>query len=436
MKYFFILFFITYMFSAPLFGQDIRVRKISASSDRMYPEVLKKHFLIKQGDIFSTSSYEKAQEDLHKLRVFKKLHFSTSFPTANSIDINIQAQDGWYIFPLAFVSGGKKSAAGVSLAAGNLFKQGESTFLFAGGSKDGFSSSAGLQLQDNFFLFDFTKLNVNERFYKNYWSNHFGVFSTTDDEEEYLSDLIGQVHMKKEQFSFTYMHRFNRTLRFFIKPQYIHYAYSQPNYDSGNHHQITAGLRLSDDIRQGTNMGALSGYGLTDKEKSLQNLPQVRNGYLANIFYTYGGNWTGSDYNISKLGIEADWIVEFKNRHMWIAQLKAQESFESPFSDEIISTELLSGQGRYDRLKRGKRGAGISTSFVYYLLRNQTGLLSLSPFYELAYVYTGGGYRPHSGAGATLAYKLWRFPFPLGINYTHNLQDGSNQVGFVLGGKF
>ena len=83
-----------------------------------------------------------------------------------------------------------------------------------------------------------------------------------------------------------------------------------------------------------------------------------------------------------------------------------------------------------------ERGAGIGASFVYYLLRNHTGLLSLAPFYENAYVYAGGKYRAHSGAGATLSYKLWRFPLPLGINYTHNLQDGGNLVGFVIGGAF
>ena len=78
----------------------------------------------------------------------------------------------------------------------------------------------------------------------------------------------------------------------------------------------------------------------------------------------------------------------------------------------------------------------MTASFLFYILRGNTGLLALRPFYELAYVYTDGAYRDHSGAGATLSYKFWRVPFPLGINYTRNLSDHSDIVSFVLGGQF
>lgn len=74
--------------------------------------------------------------------------------------------------------------------------------------------------------------------------------------------------------------------------------------------------------------------------------------------------------------------------------------------------------------------------FKKYMLRNDTGLLALRPFYELAYVYAGNAYRDHSGAGTTLSYKFRHFPFPLGLNYTRNLSDRSDMVSFVLGGQF
>lgn len=419
-------------FSLSALAQE--VGEVSVSSTRMRPETLKKLFLLKPGDTFSPEIYEKAQDDLHRLRVFKKLDF-TATPQGDKVDIAVKAQDGSYIFPLAFAAGGAKSAAGVSLAGGNLFKQGESTFLFGGGSQDGITASAGITQGDEHLSVSYTKLNFDQRFYSGYRSNMFGVFSTTDDEDEYTSDLKAQVHSKKEQFSVTYSHRFSRTVRAFIRPEYVRYAYSSPGFDNGNHNQITLGLHLTEDIRQGTNMGALSGYGLTDKEKSLRNLPHPRQGYATGIYYTGGGNWTGSDYTLAKLGLNAAWVLELKNRHMFIVQGKAQHAFKASFSDEILSADLLTF-GRYDRQIRGERGAGIGTSFVYYLLRNRTGLLSLAPFYENAYVYAGGKYRAHSGAGATLSYKLWRFPLPLGINYTHNLQDSGDLVGFVIGGAF
>ena len=413
----------------------ITVGQVHAATARMKPETLQKRFLLKPGDRFTPARYEQAQDDLHNLRVFKKLDFSTQEQNGKT-DIFINAQDGYYIFPLAFAAGGKKSAAALSLAAGNLFKQGESSFFSVGGSADGFSAMAGMNLGNDFFSINYTKLNFDQRFYQNGWSNTFGVFSTTDDEDKYASRLLDQVHTRQEKVTLTYMRRLSRTVRAFIRPEYVRNTYSQERLDGGLHNQITFGLRLTDDHRKGANMGALSGYGLTDKKKSLQNLPRARQGYAANLFYSAGGSWTGSDYTVSKLGLEGAWMLELKNRHMLVAELRAQDAFRASFSDEILSTDLLSGMGRYDRQLRGTRGAGGMVSFIYYLLRNETGLLSAAPFYEIAYVYTGGRYRPHSGAGATVSYKLWRFPFPFGVNYTHNLQDGSNQIGFVFGGKF
>ena len=436
---FFLFFFIFLVFGAFCTEAQAvfptRVGKVTAHTVRMRPDTLQKLFLLKPGDIFTPKRYEKAQDDLHDLRVFKKLEFAERTQNGQT-DIVINAQDGYYIFPLAFAAGSKKSAAALSLAAGNLFKKGESSFFFVGGSRDGISSMAGVSLGKDFFSLGYTKLNFDQRFYQNAWSNTFGVFSTTDDEDEYASQLLDQVHTRQEKLAFTYMRRLSRTARVFIRPEYVRYWYAQDRFDGGLHNQLTVGLRLTDDRRKGANMGALSGYGLTDKKKSLQNLPRAQQGYAANLFYTAGGSWTGSDYALSKIGLEGAWVLELKNRHMLVAELRAQDAFDASFSDQVLSADLLSGMGRYDRQLRGSRGAGAAVSFIYYLLRNNTGLLSVAPFYEIAYIHTGSRYRPHSGAGATVAYKLWRFPFPFGVNYTHNLQDGSNQVGFVFGGKF
>ncbi len=429
---------IIFLLGLPIFclGQIQTVGKVTANTTRMSPQTLTRHFPLKSGDDFDAELFDKAQDDLHRLRVFKKLSFSSTPSAENKINIHIDAEDGYYLFPMAMISGGSKNAVGVSLVAGNLFKQGESSFFFAGGSTDGFSAAVGAVLADDSLSLHYSKLNFDQRFYSHYWSNTYGVFSTTDDEKEYASSLLGSVHTKKENISLIYTHRFNRILRAFVKPQYIYYSYGEEGFDSGNHNQIQAGLRLTDDIRPGVNMGALSGYGLTDKEKSLKDLPKARSGYIAEIAYSAGGSWSGSDYTLSKLQAEAAWILESRSRHLLVLEAKAADAFKASFSDEIFSTDLLSGAGRYDRHIRGSRGAGTSAIWVYYLLRNKTGLLSLAPFYEIAYIYADGAYRPHSGAGATLTYKLWRFPLPVGINYTHNLQDGSHQIGFIVGGSF
>ncbi len=415
-----------------LFAQT--VGHVTVTSTRMKPGTLVKRFTLKPGDKFSPFLYEKAQDDLHNLRVFKQLDFSHT-EQDGQVDIRIDAQDGYYLFPMAFFTGGSKSAGGASLAAGNLLKQGEQIFLFGGGSKDGFTTRAGLHIGNHFLTAAYTQLHFDQNFYTGDWQNVYSVFSTTDD-DDHRDKLLGTVRGRQDKISLLYTYRLSRILRVFVSPRYNRVTYAGDALDSGNHHAVAAGLTLSDDIRSGMNMGALAGYGLTDKQKSLQDLPRARTGYTARIEYENGGKWLNDDKALSKLSAEGAWLLELPSRHMLLAHVKAQEAFEASFTDEVTSLDVLSGAGKYDRQLRGKRAAGVGISFVYYLLRNQTGLLSLAPFYELSYTDVGERYLPHSGAGASLFYRLWRFPLPFGINYTHNLQDGSHQVGFVVGGMF
>lgn len=419
-------------FSIPLAAQTIGT--VTAETTRMAPGTLIQRFRLKPGDTFSPSAYEKAQDDLHKLRVFKKLDF-TATPNGQKTDIHINAQDGYYIFPIAFYTGGSKSAGGATVHAGNLFKQGEHIFLFGGGSKDGFTARAGLQIGNHFVSPSYTKKHIDQKFYTGHWQSIPNLFSTADD-DDHTGNLLRSVRMKQDKISLLYSYRFSRTGRVLISPTYNRITYAHNQLDSGNHHNVRAGIRFTDDIRAGMNMGALAGYGLSDKQKSLQDLPRARNGYLAAISYENGGHWTDSNYTVSKLSAEGAWLLELREHHLLMVQLKAQNAFEASFSDEVTSLDVLSGTGKYDRQRRGKRAVGASVSFAYYVLRNQTGLLSFAPFYEMSYTDIGPNYRPHSGAGANLFYRLWRFPLPVGLNYTHNLQDGSHQVGFVIGGAF
>ncbi|MBR4592947.1 MAG: hypothetical protein IKO35_07055, partial [Elusimicrobiaceae bacterium] len=410
------------------------VGKITANAVRMSPDTLIHRFEMKPGEEFSQDRYEKAQENLHKLRVFKKLEFVQT-EHAGLHDIHIRAQDGYYIFPLAFIMGGSKNAAGASLAAGNLFKQAESLFLFGGGSKSGLTVRGGLLLGDHFITAAYTQLHFDQNFYTNHWFNTYDVFSTTD-EDNHSNQLLRSIRSRQDKITLLYRYRFSRTGQISLAPQYNRITYAHQQLDSGNHHQVTAALTFAEDIRPDTNMGALAGYGLTDKAKSLQDLPQARQGYSGKLAYTQAGTWSGSDYTVSKLALEGTWLLELRSHHMFMVQLHAQNAFKAPFSDQVTSTDVLTEAGKYDRQRRGKRAAGAGASFAYYILRNQTGLLSVAPFYEISYTETDGSYRPHSGAGINLFYRLWRFPLPLGLNYTHNLQDGSHQIGFVVGGAF
>ena len=408
------------------------IRSVEASSNRIKPEILKNRFPLREGQIFNSERYEDAQNELHDLRIAKKLSFDLKPSEGGAVDISVKAEDGYYIFPLIFATGGKKSAAGASLAAGNLFKRGETLMLFGGTGKNGSMASLMLKDGENIYQASFINMNFEQRFYKGSRINNDGIFSTTDDEEDFKNP-INKIYTKTDSFHFLYA-RQKGYFTGFISPEYKYVRYSK-DMKSGNYSTVGFGLNYRKNIRSGANMGALFGYGLTDKEQSLKNLPAPIIGYSLQAAYKNGGDWTGADFNISKISAEARSVVEFKNRHILNVYIKGEDSFSAPFAEQVRADDLMSGQGRYSRTLYGERGAGTGISFAYYLARNNTGLLALQPFYELAYVYSDK-YRALSGAGATLSYKFWRFPFPLGINYTQNLSDGSNQISFVFGGKF
>lgn len=412
------------------------IHSITAQTTRMSEATLKKRFELKEGEQFSEKAYQRAQRDLHKLRVFKTLEFLEE-KRKDGVDIHIKADDRSYVFPMVFAMSGKKRSAGLSLASGNLFKQGESAFFFIGGGRDGFATHGGLSLGRHFFYAGYQHLNFEQSFYSGGWMSVPGLFSSADDRGKHDEFLLGTVHGKENVATVSYRYRFSDVWSASVTPEYNDYRYKSDALDNGNHSTISFGLQYADDIRPGLNMGALAGIGLSDKAHALRDLPQVRTGKLAQVNYTLGGSWTGSDYHIQKVSVAGTYLWEFKSRNLLAVFAKAQRTMEAPFSDMIRSGDLLFGMGIYDREQRGKGGVSGGVSFTYFLLRNKTGLLGFTPFYEQAYITDGGhSYQPHTGVGATLTYRLWRFPLPLGLNFTKNVNDGTHHVGFKVGGHF
>ena len=424
------------LFLLPVCAWAETVHSITAETTLMSPDTLKKRFNLKEGEEFTEEEYQKAQADLHKLRVFKTLEFIEE-KRKHGVDIHIKADDRRYVFPMVFAMSGKKRSAGLSLASGNLLKQGETALFFIGGGRDGFATHGGLFLGNDSFFASYSHIDFEQSFYENGWMSSPSIFSAADDRDNYNHLLLGTVKGKQDDFSFTYRRKFSSVWSVFITPQYEYYRYQGGMLDSGNHSNVSFGFQYADDIRPDMNMGALSGIGLSDKAQALRDLPRVRTGKLAQVTYTMGGGWTGSDYNINKLALGGGYMWEFKDRNLLAMFFKAQRAMDAPFSNLIRSGDLLFGMGIYDREQRGKGGVSAGISFTYFILRNQIGLLSLMPFWEQAYITSGGNsYQPHAGVGGTLTYRFWRFPLPIGLNYTHNINDGSHHFGVKVGGKF
>jgi len=420
----------------PLIGAAVPVDRITADTSRMSADTLKKHFSLKEGEEFSEEKYEKAKQDLEKLGIFRTLEFVYK-EKKDGVDIHIRADDHAYVIPMLFGLSGNKHAFGGSVEARNLFKQAESARLFVGGGRDGFNTHGSLDLGKHILNIGYEHVNFNQRFYRKGWISNKDIFSSADDKNKYTNQLLGEVHGEQNDFYVSYLYKISDLWNVSITPQYEYYEYEDHVLDSGNHSHISFGLGYSAGVSPGMNMDSLAGVEHKHKADILHNLPQMKIGKLAEVSYTAGGKWSGSNYNISKIGVSGVYLWELKTRHTLAVFAKAQRAFTAPFSNQIESSDLLFGMGIYDREQRGKNGVSGGISLTYYLMRNQKGLLSVTPFYEQAYITSGGhAYEPHSGVGAVVGYRWWRIPLPISLSFTHNLNDGSHHLGCKVGGKF
>lgn len=420
----------------PLAAAATPVRHISAEATPMSAAIVKKHFSLKEGAEFSQQEYDKAQQDLEKTDLFRTVKFWET-KHDDGVDIHIKTEDHRYIMPMLFGLSGNKHAVGVSVLGRNVFGRGESAYLFMGGGRDGFDTHGELDTAKALYAMGYRHINFTQRFYKNGWVSHREIFSSADDKNKHNEALLGDIRGRQDDFFITYQYRFSSVWSASVSPEYEYYEYKNHALDTGNHSHITFGLQYTDDIRPGINMETLIALEHLDKKEMLQDLPRVHVGKLAEISYTAGGDWSGSDYNIDKLAVGGAYLWELKTRHLIALFAKAQRAFDAPFSSQISSSDLLFGLGIYDREQRGKGGVSAGISFTYFALRNHAGILGITPFFEQAYITSGGNsYQPHSGVGVAAGYRFWKIPVPIGISFTHNLNDGSHHVSCKVGGKF
>lgn len=408
------------------------IQKIEIKTKRVDPEIVRHNFLLQEGELFEEGRYKEALENLHNMRIFKKLDFKIDRTPQDNLIIRVEGEDGAYIFPLAFISGGGQKGVGVTLVEGNYLKKGEMIYTFMGFGDDGIMTVLGGAYKDYYASIKFENLNFYRRFYEHNWVSMKGIFGSDRDKDEF-SNPLSEVYQKQDKLSLTLARKI-KNLTIFITPEYF-YLNSADNYNDGMHSSLTTGINYQKNMRGGVNFGALMGYGLTDKKEALTNLTARKLGYRFATSFQQGYKWAGNSYKILKLYTEMQTNIEFKNRNMLLFYLKWQNSFSSPFEDKVQTHDLLD-YGKHLRQRYGRQGVGTGLSYVWYLVRDNLGLLSFSPFYEFATVYEGKHYYNQSGVGANLAYQFWRFPFPIGLNYTYGINDRCHQVSFMVGAKF
>ncbi len=408
------------------------IQKIQIKTKRVDPEIVRHNFLLQEGELFEEGRYKRAIENLHNMRIFKKLDFKVERTPQDNLIIRIKGEDGAYIFPLAFISGGGQKGVGLTLVEGNYLKKGEMIYTFMGFGDDGIMAILGGAYENYYASIKFENLNFYRRFYDHNWVSIKGIFGS-DKDKKHFENPLAEIYQKQDKLSLT-LARTKNDFTIFLTPEYF-YLNSADKYNNGIHSTVTLGVNYQKNMRRSINFGSLMGYGLSDKKEALTDLPSCKLGYRLTSSLQQGYKWAGNDYKILKLYTEAQTNIEFKNRNMLLLYLKWQNSFGSPFEDKVQTHDLLD-YGRHLRQRYGRQGVGTGFSYIWYILRDNVGLFSFSPFYEFATVYEGKHYYNQSGVGANLSYQFWRFPFPVGLNYTYGLNDHCHQVSFIVGAKF
>ena len=385
---------------------------------------------------FLSNSYDAIKDKIDSLPLTHTLEKLNS-EYKKGLDIPIDSDDRRYLIPMLLGISGNKHAVGFSIESKNVFHKQEDLSFFIGGGRDGFDTHGELSLGKHSFYMGYSHINFEQHFYRRGWMSSPEIFTAADDKHKYQSSLLGHIHGRQDNATFSYQYRFSDVWSISLTPQYEYYRYKNNALDSGNHSHISIGLQYADHIKPTMDMDYLVFMRHLDKVTMLDDLPRIQRKKLAQVSYTAGGHWSGSNYTIQKLALAGSYQWEFKHHHLLALFAKAQKAFEAPFSNQIESSDLLFGMGVYDREQRGKIGVSAGISFTYFLLRNDSGILSLTPFYEQAYISTqNNSYQPHSGVGGSVTFRLWKIPLPINFSFTHNLNDGSHHLACKVGGKF
>ena len=401
-----------------------------------HPADKKRSFSFKHLDAEVQTLYNQLQEKLQKLPFGQEVD-TLYHHYRHGINVPVRIAGHPYIIPLFLSLNTSKRSLGVALESGTLLPKGKTAFTSATVSKDGFDTQAGYAWGQHEVSVQYTHQNLEQYFYKNGWESSPTVYM---DEEEVAKNgpyVTGQAHKRQDDFSVSYAYRLNDHWRFELTPTYQYFKYSQSGMDGGNHSHLVMDVQYTDRLDADISMRSLAEISRKSKNYMLRDLSAVQWRKVAEVSYEMGGEWMGGYYDIHKATVGGVLMWEQKKHHRFATFVKAARLFEGPFSSRIESSDLLFGLGIYDRQQRGKAGVAGGISYTYFLVKNQTGLLALMPFFEQAYVTNGGhAYTPHGGVGAILTYQFWRIPWPISLNFTQNLNDGSHHIGLKVGGKF
>ncbi|MDD2774061.1 MAG: hypothetical protein PHP45_10250 [Elusimicrobiales bacterium] len=425
------------------------IKQINITAVRVRESVVRSRLPVSEGMPWSARAENEVRAALHAMRIFKTvLVKSRHSAELGGAVMDISAEDGWYLLPLPFyMSGGGARMASLMLAEGNVLKRGETFFGFGlSGSNGGLVSVGALWggWSARFAVFD---INYEERHYADGAYSAGSIVSPTPRDSGAFGAVADSYNHSSHGFSASLSDKILRNFETELEFKSDTVGYSPLSgaapQDPGRVNMLTARMRYfggsgaaAQERTQVMSFGSIFRMGLSDLEERIRPLAAPRYFWEAGWYATGASVALDSAFDFAEIGADGLWRVESRNRHMLTLRGKAVKGFSPPFSQFIPSNRPLGLLGQYAREFRGDAGAGAVASFSFYMRGTRRGMLTCEPFAETASVWNGGQRRSRSGAGVNLRYRFWRFPIPLGVNWTRSFLEPDDVVSFSAGFGF
>jgi len=429
----------------------VRIERIVFHGNRTDEKLLRKHLPFSEGGRLTPSTLKEAQTGLWDMRQFKQVNVSSAAAADGNAEIDITVQDGWYLLPFPFFSGGSGGGrGGVVLFSRNVFRQAES--IMASGMSGRAGSSAAVTLQREGWSLGAAAIthSVTERRYSDgAFSSGSGFGSPPDSKHPSKYGTVTDSYDKRAgeavfSAGVPLMHgpggRSGVSASFGWERADLNYSDPSPTApgDGGRQGQAFVALRSGHDGAGGAAdaLGAIFGFGLADMERRLAPLPVHNFTTSSEVSYHKGAAWTGSAFDYGYFLAQWNDTLTWGTHRSLSLRLAFGHGADLPPNRLLATGRELGLTGNYAREFRGDSAAGASLVYSHPFRTTRRGVWQGALFLEAARAWGSAGPGTKSGAGASFWYKFWRFPLPLGFSCTYSFDDRDPQVSAALGGRF
>ncbi len=425
------------------------VRRIVIETTRVRESVVRRELTFAEGDQLTEEAIRQSRRNLYRLNLFKTLDIDlVEDPETGMTDVEITGEDGWFIlpWPMAGSRGGTRYAM-LTLMQFNYFRRAEGIALMGMMRDDEMSGLFAFTSPDFSIMIGSFTASRREFAYRD------GGFSVKDfegaadgekaaDFGEVTNDYERETRHDNLRLSFPA----GPQLRLSVGGSLVDVKYEDATQPERMDDERSRILSLSaqygerDDAAPSEAMigmfGRIFGLGMAAVEDEMQGTRATRTRWAGRVSLDYAPEWLGSHQEYVKLGGRVDRQTRFRDRSRLSFFAQCAWASAAPPGQLPATNREYGLRGVYAREYRGDTLVSGGISYQRPLWVTRIGSLSASGFGEYAIAWFDGGHGAKEGVGLSLAYRFWRFPFPLGVGYTYSLDDQNWQYSFAMGGMF